>query len=75
MPVSVNPKDSKLKITYSIGVDGTGKDITSSKTYLNIKPAATDEDVFMVASTLIDLQKNTAMNVERLDQKEIVEIV
>ena len=75
MPVSVNPKDSKLKITYSTGVDSTGKDITSSRTYLNIKPAATDEDVFMVASTLINLQKNTAMNVERLDQKEIVEIV
>ena len=73
MPVSVNPKDSKLKITFSTGVDGYGRDIKSSKTYSSIKPAATDEDVFAVAMTLIGLQKNPALNVERLDQKEITE--
>ena len=73
MPVSVNLKDSKLKITVSTGVDGTGRDIKGSKTYSNIKPAATDEDIFAVASTLTGLQKNPVLNVERLDQKEILE--
>ncbi len=74
MAVSVNPKDSKLKITYNLGTDGvTGKQITTSKTYSSIKSDATDESVFTVATALISLQKNSALNVERLDQKEIVE--
>lgn len=74
MPVSVQLKDSRLKITVSKGVDGTGRDVKRSRTYSNIKPTATDEDIFEVASTLIGLQKNAALNVERLDQKEIVAV-
>jgi hypothetical protein len=73
MPVTVNSKDSKLKITYLLGTDTNGRDIKSSKTYGNIKPLASDEDIYDVATVLNGLQENTVLNVERLDQKEIVE--
>lgn len=73
MPVNISLKDSKLRITYHAGVDVHGRDIKKSKTYTSIKPSAVDEDIFAVATTLIDLQKQSALQVERLDQKEITQ--
>lgn len=76
MAISINPQDSRLRITYSLGIDeGTGKEITKSKSYSNIKHDATDEAIFTVATALIGLQKYPALNIERLDEKEIVEVV
>ncbi|MCT4619344.1 MAG: DUF1659 domain-containing protein [Marinisporobacter sp.] len=73
MAVSAKLGLSKVKITFSNGVDEKGKEKKRSKTYSNIKPAATDEEIYDVALTLIGLQSSKALEVERLDEKEIVE--
>ncbi|WP_053954697.1 DUF1659 domain-containing protein [Inediibacterium massiliense] len=71
MAVNVNLAPSKLKVIFSNGVDENGKEKKRSKTYPNVKPTATDEDLYNVALTLIDLQENEALEVGRVDEKEI----
>ncbi|QZY55852.1 DUF1659 domain-containing protein [Crassaminicella profunda] len=73
MAVSAKLGPSKVKITFSNGVDEKGKEKRRSKSYSNIKPAANDQDIYDVATTLIGLQNSKALEVQRLDEKEIVE--
>ncbi|HHY91171.1 MAG TPA: DUF1659 domain-containing protein [Clostridiales bacterium] len=73
MPVNVTLENSKLKVTFSKGVDGNGREIRQTKTFSNIKPDATDEDVYAVADALIGLQEYPVVSVGRVDEKEITE--
>jgi hypothetical protein len=73
MAVNVSLRYSKLKLTFSNGVDGNGKELKKTKTYSNIKPTTTDEDVYAIADVLISLQQSTALQVGRLDEKEITQ--
>lgn len=73
MPVNVTPLDSKLKITFSLGTDSKGKEMTKAKTYANIKASAADEDVYQVADILAGLQSNDVVRVGRLDEKEMIQ--
>ncbi|QXM05363.1 DUF1659 domain-containing protein [Crassaminicella indica] len=73
MAVSVKMGPSKLKITFSNGMDDNGNEKKRSRTYSNIKPTAKDQDIYDVATTLIGLQNSKALEVERVDEKEIVE--
>ncbi len=73
MAVNVELGNSKLKIVFSAGVDNNGKEVKKSKTYADIKAAATDEDVYAIADSLIGLQKNEALQVLRLEEKEMTQ--
>ncbi|WZL73725.1 DUF1659 domain-containing protein [Clostridiaceae bacterium 35-E11] len=73
MPVNVSLGYSKLKLVLSNGVDDNGKELKKTKTYANIKPTTTDEDVYAIADALISLQKNAVLQVGRLDEKEITQ--
>ena len=73
MPVNVTPLDSKLKITFSLGPDSNGKEMTKIKTYGSIKAAATDEDVYQVADILTSLQSNDVLRIGRLEEKEMTQ--
>lgn len=74
MAVNVNPLDSKLRITYSLGADSNGKEITQIKTYSNVKASAADEDVYSIAKVLTDLQSNDVLRIGRLEEKEMTEV-
>lgn len=71
MAVNVKDGPSKLKITFDNGVDEKGKTKKRTKTYSNIKPSANDQDVYDVATTFVGLQVDTALEIGRLDEKEI----
>ncbi|AOT70038.1 DUF1659 domain-containing protein [Geosporobacter ferrireducens] len=73
MPVNVTPLDSKLKITFSLGTDSNGKEMTQVKTYTGIKASAADEDVYSIADILTSLQSNDVIRVGRLDEKEMTQ--
>lgn len=73
MPVNVTLGASRLKISYSVGLDDNGKEKLKTKTYTNIKPTALDDDVYAVASALAGLQSNPVVGVGRVDEKKITQ--
>lgn len=73
MPIQVIPGLSRLRITYSKGVDGNGREIMGTKTYANVKPEASDEDVYAVASAFAGLQKYPVTSIGRVDEKKIIQ--
>ena len=56
------PASTKLKITYD-----AGENKTSSKTYNNLNPEATNANLMTTAEKLNSLQTNTVKSVERID--------
>ena len=52
------PRDSSLQFRLVVGTNpDTGAPIINSKTFNKIKSAALDQDVYDVATALVDLQK------------------
>lgn len=52
------PRDSSLQFRLVVGANPeTGAPIINSKTFTKIKSAALDQDVYDVATALVDLQK------------------
>ena len=52
------PRDSSLQFRLVVGTNpDTGAPIINSKTFAKIKSAALDQDVYDVATALVDLQK------------------
>lgn len=52
------PRDSSLQFRLVVGTNPeTGAPIINSKTFTKIKSAALDQDVYDVATALVDLQK------------------
>ena len=75
MAINVHLEDSKLRMTFSEGVDGNGNELKKTRTYSSIKPETLDEDVYAVADTFGSLQKNPVLRIARVDEKEITETV
>lgn len=67
MAVIKTPKESSVKLKFSLGLDGKGNEITKSKTLANVKNAASDENIHEVAKEISNLQKHTLMEVARVD--------
>ena len=72
MAVTSQSKSTKFKIVYSLGQDEKGKEIKKTKTYSKLKHDASNEDVYAVASSLIGLQSNTALEVAKLNESELI---
>ena len=64
MAVVATKNLSGLKIRFDCGMDDvTGKTKVKSKTYSNVDPEATDDDVYAVGSVIASLQNNTLLEV------------
>lgn len=63
--------DTNFRLVYEIGVDDKGDPIFKRKTYNNVKPASTDDQIFDVAKAIASLSNLTLFTIERADQKEI----
>ena len=65
---------SALKVKFDCGIDSqTGKQITKSRTYSNLKPAANKLDVYNVADALASLQKHSVLEVMMQDSTTLAE--
>jgi len=73
MPVISTVTDSRVRFTVKTGVDINGKDVLKTRSYGNLKPAATDEKAYNLAATLSGLQKHTLMNISRTNQAALEE--
>ena len=66
------PRDSSLQFRLVIGTNpDTGAPIINSKTFSKIKSAAIEQDVYDVATALINLQKYTVDEV-RFEKESVL---
>lgn len=63
---------SKLRLTFQTGVDANGKPVYKAKTFNNIKPAATTDQLFQTAQALSVLCNDPMNSVERNDSTDII---
>jgi len=67
--------ESVLRLQLQTGVDTNGNPVFRTKSLYNIKPDATDQDLFDVAQGLAGLQQYVLENVLRVDNARIEEAV
>ena len=73
MAVVKTPLGSTLRLIVETGVDLEGNPILKNRNYLNVKPAATDQDVFDAGTLLASLQQNTLNAMQRLDDAALID--
>ncbi len=68
------PRDSSLQFRLVVGTNpDTGAPIINSKTFNKIKSAALDQDVYDVATALVDLQKYTVDEIRFEKESQLTE--
>lgn len=73
MAVVLTKNPTGLKLRFDCGKDDNNKTIIRSKTYSNVKPGATDQDIFDVGTALVSLQSNTLQEMARIDNSTLSE--
>ncbi len=74
MAVNAISNESKIKVQLNMGLDDKNNPIIRSKTFSRVKADATDEDVYLVATTMMGLQKNDLVGVKRINEVELEEV-
>lgn len=68
------PRDSSLQFRLVVGTNPeTGAPIVNSKTFTKIKSAALEQDVYDVATALVDLQKYTVDEIRFEKESQLTE--
>jgi hypothetical protein len=66
---------TQLKIGFENGIDpDTNRIIVKRKTFNNVKPDATPDQLYAVAEALASLQQLPLFEVERSDHAEIIDV-
>ena len=73
MALVVNNLDSRLQIQVHLGVNEDGRDITRTKSFNRIKSEASDEDLYDIAISLVDLQEHPVIAIRRNSNAEYEE--
>lgn len=71
MAIIANQADSKLKLVFNAGIDEENKDIMKNKTFANVKPAVTNENLYNLAVSMSDLQSYTLSKIVRYEEYQI----
>ncbi|NLU35635.1 MAG: DUF1659 domain-containing protein [Clostridiales bacterium] len=72
MALESRPLNTRVQIQFDLGTDGDGKKLTASKSIANIKPDASDEDIFEVVSSLLALQSYPVNYIRKVAQADLV---
>ncbi len=73
MAIIANQADSKFKLVLNAGLDENNKIITKNKTFANVKPNATNESIFNVATSLANLQSHNLTKVVKYEEYNLLE--
>jgi hypothetical protein len=73
MAVSSNPLGGRLQLRLIVGMDDKGNHIYRTRSYANVKPAATDQAVYDVGSALANLQEHDLEEVRRVSESVLIE--
>lgn len=71
MAIIANQADSKLKLVFNAGIDEENKDIMKNKTFANVKPAVTNENLYNLAVSMSNLQSYTLSKIVRYEEYQI----
>lgn len=72
MAATSNMVDSRLRLIFNDGIDGiTGKELFKTKSFNNVKTAATADQLYAISIALEPLQQLTLFKVERNDSSEL----
>lgn len=71
MAVTATPLTSDLILVMDNGIGASGQALSLNRTYRNVKPEATDQNLYDVAQTLIGLQSKTNNSIQRRNTVEI----
>ena len=72
MAVTITKNLSYLKLRFDCGKDDeTGKTVVRTKSYSNVNPDATDQDVYDVGTILSSLQNQTLLEVAKVDNNTL----
>jgi hypothetical protein len=72
MAVTKVPAGSVLRLELQTGLDEGGNPVYRNKNLSNAKPAAVDQDLFDIATSLAGLQEYTLTGISRVDSAELI---
>lgn len=67
MAVVKVPQNSRLTVKVQTGVSAAGNPVYRQRTFNNIKPGASDSDVYAIGQALAGLQIHALKSVSRVD--------
>lgn len=67
MAIVKTPQDSRIGIKLDNGISGSGASVFKTLRFANVKPTATDQQVFEVASEISALQGKALVAISRTD--------
>ena len=73
MAITKVPQAAHIMISYEDGINAAGGTITKSYRLSNVKAAATDADIYSVASGVAGLQSKTVLDISRVDEAKLLE--
>jgi len=71
MAVTATSLTSDLILVMDNGVGASGQALSINRTFKNVKVAATNDDVYSVAQTLLGLQSKTNNSIQRRNVSEL----
>ena len=74
MPVMSLPIPSRLQLRLEVGSDDDGKPIYRLRTFGNVNPEVSDEDLLSLADGIGALQEHPVDTVRRIDQSDLVDM-
>lgn len=66
-------KSSQLRLVLNVGVDDEGNPIFRNKNFNNVKPSATADNLYAVATSLAAVQEHSLYEVVRNDSSTVDE--
>ena len=73
MAVTAVKNPSGLKMKFNCGKDDKGNTIRKTKTYSNLRPDASDQDVYDVGVMISSLQEHVLIEIAKVDNTSIAQ--
>lgn len=72
MAVTKAPQESRIGIKVVNGVSATGGNVFKTLSFSNVKPAATDQDLYDVGASIAGLQAKSLVAIVRTDEANLI---
>ena len=74
MAVTATGLEGKITLVLNNGTDAEGNIVTKNKIFQKVKPASTNEDVYLVAAGLSSLQEKSVVSIRRTEEYDLVSV-
>lgn len=73
MAVISTNNPTKLTLRFDCGKNDNGKVVVKTKTYSNVNPSVTNDDLYLFAKSISSLQEHSLIEVQKIDNTTISE--